>query len=231
VSRQQTAAEHGDTDHQPHDHDHQHGHDHGHGHSHGLVDPSIMRSRAGLRAVGISLGVLGATALAQAAIFLTSNSVALLADLIHNVGDALTAVPLGIAFFLRSERAERIAGLFVVLAILISALVALYESIDRLINPQPLTHLWALAAAGGIGFIGNEIAAYIRLRAGRRLNSSALVADGYHARTDGLVSLGVVASALVVAIGIEIADPLIGLAITLAILRITWHSWQTIRAS
>jgi cation diffusion facilitator family transporter len=210
--------------------DHEHGLGHSHGHSHGLVDPSIKRSRAGLRAVGISLGVLGATALAQAAIFAFSNSVALLADLIHNVGDALTAVPLGIAFLLRNERAERVAGLFVVLAILISALVALYQSIVRLIDPQPLTHLWVLAAAGTIGFIGNEIAAYIRLRAGRRLNSPALVADGYHARTDGLVSLGVILSALVVSIGLEIADPLIGLAITLVILRITWHSWQTIRA-
>jgi cation diffusion facilitator family transporter len=210
--------------------DHEHGVGHSHGHSHGLVDPSIKRSRAGLRAVGISLGVLGATALAQAAIFAFSNSVALLADLIHNVGDALTAVPLGIAFLLRNERAERVAGLFVVLAILISALVALYQSIVRLIDPQPLSHLWVLAAAGAIGFIGNEIAAYIRLRAGRRLNSPALVADGYHARTDGLVSLGVILSALVVSIGLDIADPLIGLAITIVILRITWHSWQTIRA-
>lgn len=174
--------------------------------------------------------MLGATALPQGAIFAFSNSVALLADLIHNVGDALTAVPLGIAFLLRSERAERFAGLFVVLAILISALVALYQSIVRLIDPQPLTHLWVLAAAGAIGFIGNEIAAYIRLRAGRRLNSLALVADGYHARTDGLVSLGVVLSAIAVALGAEIADPLIGLAITLVILRITWHSWRTVRA-
>ena len=210
--------------------DHEHGVGHSHGHSHGLVDPSIKRSRAGLRAVGISLGVLGATALAQATIFAFSNSVALLADLIHNVGDALTAVPLGIAFLLRNERAERVAGLFVVLAILVSALVALYQSIVRLIDSQPLSHLWVLAAAGAIGFIGNEIAAFIRLRAGRRLNSPALVADGYHARTDGLVSLGVILSALVVSIGLDIADPLIGLAITLVILRITWHSWQTIRA-
>jgi cation diffusion facilitator family transporter len=224
MTQQETAHE------QRHGHDHGHGDRHGHGHSHGLVDPSIKRSRAGLRAVGISLAVLGATALAQAAIFFTTNSVALLADLIHNVGDALTAVPLGIAFLLRSERAERFAGLFVVLAILISALVALYESIVRLIDPQPLTHLWVLAAAGALGFVGNEIAAFIRLRAGRRLKSPALVADGYHARTDGLVSLGVVLSAIVVSTGAEIADPLIGLAITLVILRITWHSWQTIRA-
>jgi cation diffusion facilitator family transporter len=202
----------------------------GRGHSHGVVDSSIVRSRSGLRAVALSLLVLGLTAAAQAAIFVLSGSVALLADLIHNVGDALTAVPLGIAFLLRSERAERLAGLFVVLAILISALVALYESIVRLIDPQPLTHLWVLAAAGALGFVGNEIAAFIRLRAGRRLKSPALVADGYHARTDGLVSLGVVLSAIVVSTGAEIADPLIGLAITLVILRITWHSWQTIRA-
>ena len=216
-----------------HDHTppHGHGHEHGHGHSHGLVDPSIKRSREGLRAVGLSLGILGATAAVQAGIFVFSSSVALLADLIHNVGDALTAVPLGIAFLLRSARAERIAGLFVVLAILVSALVALYETIGRLIDPQPLTHLWALAAAGAIGFVGNEIAALVRLRAGRRLDSPALVADGYHARTDGYVSLGVVLSAALVAAGAEIADPLVGLAITLVILRITWHSWLTIRGS
>ena len=205
-------------------------HSHGHGHSHGLVDPSIKRSRAGLRAVGLSLAILAATALAQGAIFVFSNSVALLADLIHNVGDALTAVPLGIAFLLRSARAERVAGLFVVLAILISALVALYESVARLLDPEPLTHLWALAMAGVVGFVGNEAAAWVRLRAGRRLASPALVADGYHARTDGLVSLGVVLSAGAVAIGMDVADPLIGLGITLVILRITWHSWRTIRA-
>ena len=236
LARRVSAAREREAAHAHGHHTHAHGDGHvlahgdGHGHFHGLVDPSIKRSRAGLRAVGISLGVLGATALAQAAIFVFSNSVALLADLIHNVGDALTAVPLGIAFLLRSERAERVAGLFVVLAILISALVALYQSIDRLIDPQPLSHLWVLAAAGAVGFVGNEIAAYIRLRAGRRLESAALLADGYHARTDGLVSLGVVISAGLVAAGAEIADPLVGLAITLVILRITWHSWLTIRA-
>ena len=214
-------------------HDHPHGEDHerghGHGHTHGLVDRSIMRSRAGLRAVGISLAVLGLTALLQGAIYFVSGSVALLADLIHNVGDALTAVPLGIAFLLRSERAERVAGLFVVLAIFVSACVALYQSVERLINPEPLSHLWVLAGAGALGFVGNEIAAFVRLRAGRRLDSPALVADGYHARTDGLVSLGVVLSAFIVALGVEAADPIIGLAITFVILRITWHSWQTVR--
>lgn len=202
---------------------------HTHGHSHGLVDPSIVRSRAAIRAVALSLAVLGATAAAQAAIFLVSDSVALLADLIHNVGDALTAVPLGIAFALRSARAERISGLFVVLAIFISACVALYQSVARLIDPVELSHLWVLAAAGMVGFAGNETAAWVRLRAGKRLDSPALVADGYHARTDGLVSLGVVLSAIVVALGFERADPLIGLAITAVIVRITWHSWKTIR--
>ena len=115
------------------------------------------------------------------------------------------------------------------LVIFVSACVALYETIVRLIHPEAISHLWALAAAGVVGFVGNEIAAWVRLRAGHRLNSPALVADGYHARTDGLVSLGVVASAALVALGAEVADPLIGLAITLVILRITWQSWQTIR--
>ena len=124
-----------------------------------------------------------------------SNSVALLADLIHNFGDALTAVPLGIAFFLRSVRGEKLAGLAVVLAIFVSACVALYETIQRFIHPQHLSHLWVLAAAGAIGFVGNELAAQVRLRAGERLTSPALVADGKHARVDGFVSLGVVASA------------------------------------
>jgi cation diffusion facilitator family transporter len=202
-----------------------------HGHVHGRVDPSILRSRAGLRAVALSLGILGLTALAQAAVFVVSGSVALLADLIHNVGDALTAVPVGIALVLRSERAERLAGLAVVLAILVSACVALYEALARLVHPQELSHLWALAAAGAVGFVGNELAAQVRLRAGKRLDSSALVADGHHARVDGLVSLGVVASAVAVALGITLADPLIGLAITLVILKITWDSWRIVRSS
>jgi cation diffusion facilitator family transporter len=181
-----------------------------------------------VRAVSASLVVLLATALVQAAIFVSTSSVALLADLIHNVGDALTAVPLGAAFLLRSPTAERRSGYFVVLAILVSAAVAGFEAIDRLIHPRAIDHLWALALAGVVGFAGNEIASRIRLRAGRRLNSPALIADGNHARADGLVSLAVVASAAISAIGLERADPLIGLAITLVILRITWQSWQTI---
>jgi cation diffusion facilitator family transporter len=202
-----------------------------HGHSHGLVEPSIVRSREGMKAVSSSLGVLGAAALAQAAVFILSGSVALLADLIHNAGDALTAVPLGIAFFLRSARAERLAGFAVVLAIFFSACVALYETIVRLIHPQNLSHLWLLAAAGMIGFVGNEIAARVRLRAGKRLASPALIADGNHARVDGFVSLGVIASAALVALGAPIADPLVGLAITFVILRITWDSLRTVRGA
>lgn len=200
-----------------------------HGHTHGLVDRSIMRSRAGLRAVLASLGVLGATAVLQALVFALSGSVALLADLIHNAGDALTAIPVGAAFLLRSAKAERWAGYAVVVAILVSACVALYETIVRLIHPEELTHLWALAAAGVIGYLGNELAAQVRLRAGRRLDSAALVADGNHARVDGYVSLGVVASAALVAVGLDLADPLIGLAITLVILKITRDSWRTVR--
>ena len=212
-----------------HDDDHSHVHDHeGHGHSHGLVDPSIVRSRDGVRTVSVSLVVLTVAAVAQTIVFVASGSVALLADLIHNYGDGLTAVPLGIAFFLRSARGERWAGLGVVLAIFVSAMVALYETIQRLIHPHDLTHLWILAAAGAIGFVGNEIAAQVRLSGGRRLESPALIADGNHARIDGFVSLGVVASAIVVALGLRIADPIIGLLITLVILKITWDSWQTI---
>ena len=209
---------------------HSHEHGHSHGHTHGLVDPSIVRSRAGVRAVALSLAVLGATAIAQAVVYVLTDSVALLADLIHNVGDALTAVPLGIAFILRSARGEKLAGLAVVLAIFVSACVALWQSIERLVHPEDLSYLWAVAAAGAVGFVGNEIAAQVRLRAGRRLTSPALIADGNHARVDGFVSLGVVASAIVVALGLELADPLIGLGITLVILKITWDSWRTVRA-
>ena len=209
-----------------HNHDHHH---HGsHAHSHGLVDRSIVRSREGVKAVSLSLGILTVAALAQVAIFTLTASVALLADLIHNFGDALTAVPLGIAFFLRSARGERLAGLFVVFVIFVSACVALYETVLRFLEPQELSHLGALAAAGVIGFAGNELAAQVRLRAGRRLSSPALIADGNHARIDGFVSLGVVASAAFVWLGAEIADPIVGLLITLVILKITWDSWRVV---
>jgi divalent metal cation (Fe/Co/Zn/Cd) transporter len=229
--------------HGPHDHrdEHNHRHDHSdgqsahdhhdaqHAHSHGLIHDTIKRSRAGVRAVLISLGVLGGAAVLQTLIFLLSGSVALLADLIHNFGDALTAVPLGVAFLLRSDRAERTAGLAVVAAIFASACVAGIEAINRLVHPNPPAHLWVLALAGAIGYVGNSIAARVRTRAGRRLNSPALIADGHHARADAYVSLAVIASAAVVAIGLPTADPLIGLGITLVILRITWQSWATVR--
>jgi cation diffusion facilitator family transporter len=199
------------------------------GHSHGLVADEIKRSREGVRAVSLSLAVLGLAAIAQAAVFVASGSVALLADLIHNVGDALTAVPLSIAFVLRSERAERIAGLFVVGAIFTSAVVAGVEAVRRLVHPSPPSHLAVLALAGLVGYAGNLAAARIRTRAGHRLASPALIADGDHARADAYVSLAVVASAAVVALGLNVADPLIGLGITLVILRITWSSWNTVR--
>ncbi|MBS1676782.1 MAG: cation diffusion facilitator family transporter [Actinobacteria bacterium] len=217
-----------------HSHEHAHSyaaHEHGgeHGHSHGLVAASIKRSRAGLKAVVLSLLILGLTAGLQIFVFVLSGSIALLADLIHNVGDALTAVPLGVAFLMRSFKAEKYAGYFVVATIFLSACVAFGESIERLVNPQDLTHLWALAGAGVIGFLGNEAAAFVRLRAGKRLQSPALVADGYHARTDGIVSLAVVASAIFVALGVQIADPLIGMLVTVVILRITWQSFVTVK--
>jgi cation diffusion facilitator family transporter len=210
-----------------HEH-HPHAHD-GHGHSHGLVDPSIKRSREGLRVVGVSLALLAITAVAQAAIYIATNSVALLADLIHNAGDALTAIPLAAAFLLRSERAERGAGVAVVLTILASAITAGVFAVVRMIHPLAPRHLLALALAGAIGVIGNAIAARVRLRGGRRLDSAALIADGNHARSDAIVSAGVILSAAVVALGAPIADPIIGLLITALILRITWESWNTVR--
>src|SRR5437667_11052218 len=185
-----------------------------HGHSHALVDRSIVRSRAGIRAVSWSLAILTLTALAQAFIYKQTLSVALLADLIHNFGDALTAIPLAIAFFLRSTRGERWAGLAVVLAIFVSALVALGQTIERFIHPRTLSHLWLLAAAGLIGFIGNEVAAQVRLRSGRKVHRPALLADGINPRYDGFVSVGLIVSAAVVAVGVPIADPLIRLLIT-----------------
>ncbi len=208
-----------------------HAHGHGHGHGHGVVDPSITRSRAGLRVVLASLAVLGATAAVQAAIYVATGSVALLADLIHNLGDALTALPLGAAFLLRSARVERGAGYAVVLAILASAVTAGVFAIERIIDPLAPDHLVALALAGAVGVAGNAVAARVRLRGGRRLDSPALVADGHHARSDAVVSAGVVLSALCVALGAPIVDPIIGLLISGLILRITWESWRTVRGA
>jgi cation diffusion facilitator family transporter len=216
----------------PHGHESGAHHHHGdHGHTHGLVDPSIKRSRAGVRAVVLSFVVLGLTAAAQVAIFATTGSIALLADLIHNLGDAATAIPLGAAFLMRSETAERYAGYFVVFAILVSAAVAGVEAVRRLIHPEEVTHLAVLIGAGLLGFAGNWLAALIRLAAGRTLDSPALVADGNHAKADAYVSLAVVASAIAVSFGLQLADPLIGLGISALIMRITWQSWRTVRDS
>jgi cation diffusion facilitator family transporter len=205
-------------------------HDHnGHAHSHGLVDPSIKRSHDGLRVVAVSLALLAVTAVAQGAIYVATNSIALLADLIHNAGDALTAIPLAAAFLLRSEGAERGAGLAVVLTILASAITAGVFAIERIIHPLAPEYLLALTLAGAVGVIGNAIAARVRLGGGRRLNSAALIADGNHARSDAIVSAGVILSAIAVALGAPIADPIIGLIITALILKITWESWSTVR--
>ena len=208
---------------------HEHRDSHGHGHTHGLVDPSIVRSRAGVKAVALSLAVLLATAVAQFLVFRASGSVALLTDVIHNGGDALTAIPLGAAFIVRSRRAERWSGYVVVAVIFTSALLALQQVIDKFLHPSTPTHLGALFLAGVVGVIGNEVAAVIRWRAGRRLGSPALIADGQHARADGYVSAGIIVSAALIAFGLPIADPIIGLVITGLILRATWQSWTTIR--
>jgi cation diffusion facilitator family transporter len=209
-----------------HRHDHHHDHE---DHSHGLVDPSIVRSKAGVKAVSLSLAVLLVASLTQLLVFLLSGSVALLTDVIHNGGDALTAIPLGMAFLLRSRRGERWAGYFVVAVVLASALLALVQVIERFLHPQTPTHLWALLMAGIAGVLGNEVAAVIRWRAGRRLGSPALIADGNHARADGYVSGGIIVSTAFIALGVPIADPVIGLIITALIFHTTWESWVTIR--
>jgi cation diffusion facilitator family transporter len=213
-----------------HSHAHGYAREGAHTHGLGLVDDAISRSRAGIRAVFVALLILALTAAAQAVVFVATGSVALLADLIHNAGDAATAIPLAIAFALGSARAERLAGLAVVAAIFLSACVAGYEAAVRLIDPRPVNDLGALALAGAIGFAGNWSAAAVRRRAGRRLRSAALVADGEHARADAYLSLAVVGSAAALALGVEAADPLIGLAITAVILRISWRSLRIVRS-
>lgn len=220
-------------------HHHHSSSDHCHGHTHGAIDPSIATSERGLWAVKWSLVGLLITATLQAAVFWLSGSVALLADLIHNIGDALTALPLGVAFIVGRRkpterfaygygRMEDLAGLAVVGVVLVSAMITAYESIERFYHPQPLHHLGALAAAALIGFVGNEIVALFRMRVGREISSAALVADGQHAMADGLVSLAVMCSAIGVALGYPWADPVIGLVITGVLLKIVWESGQTI---
>lgn len=222
-----------------HGHDTGHGHGHGHGHAHGGVDAAILGSREAMRTLGRSLVILGLTSAFQVGVVVLSGSIALLADTIHNAGDALTAVPLAAAFVLGRRprtrrltygygRVEDLAGIAVVLIILFSAAVAAYEAIDRLIHPQTPTHLLATALAGLIGFAGNEWVAVYRIRTGRRIGSAALEADGYHARIDGFTSLAVVAGVLGVAAGFRLADPIVGLLISVAILRIVWQSAREI---
>lgn len=219
-----------------------HGHDHGeggHGHTHGVVDPTIATTTRGIWAIKWSFVVLAITSLLQLVIVFVSGSVALLADTIHNVGDAATAVPLWIAFILVRRkpsrtftyglgRVEDLAGIVIVLIILFSAIVAGYEAIDRLIHPQAITFLGWVAAAGLIGFLGNEAVAVFRIRVGREINSAALIADGYHARTDGFTSLAVVLGAIGVWMGFPLADPIVGLLITVAIFGIVWQSSKAV---
>jgi cation diffusion facilitator family transporter len=224
------------------EHDHEHSHaDQGRlarlvdsvvGHSHDpgdALDEALASDARGIRALKISLLALGVTALLQLAVVFVSSSVALLADTVHNFSDALTAIPLWVAFVIGSRaatrrytfgyrRAEDLAGLFVLLMILASAILAGWESIGRLVSPQPITNIPAVIVAGIVGFAGNELVALYRIRVGRDIGSAALVADGYHARTDGLTSLAVVAGALGVAAGHPLADPLVGLLITVVIL-------------
>jgi cation diffusion facilitator family transporter len=219
---------------------HRHGgHDHVHGHAHGVVDPTIVTTAKGIWAIKWSFLILAATAALQLVVVYFSGSVALVADTIHNIADAGTAVPLWIAFALARRkptltftygygRVEDFAGLAIVLIILFSALVAGYEAIDRLLHPRAIGHLGWLAAAGLFGFLGNEAVAVFRIKVGRQINSAALVADGYHARTDGLTSLAVVFGAFGVWMGFPLADPIVGLIITVAILAIVWQSAKAV---
>jgi cation diffusion facilitator family transporter len=222
-------------------HDHArdgHGHDH-HGHSHGVVDPSIATSERGLWVTKVSGLVMLGVALLELGVYAASRSAALLADMIHNFGDAATVVPLWIAFALARRapragfsfgygRAEDLAGVAVVIALFVNALIAGYESLERLFHPEPVTHLWAVAATAIIGFLGNEGVAIMRIRVGKEINSAALVADGHHARVDGWTSLAVLAGALCVYFGFPIADPIIGLLITITIFAVVWSAAKTI---
>ncbi len=239
--------------HEGHAHEDEHCHDHPTsllgrigsilvGHSHDAADSfdtALESSAAGIRAVKISLLALLLTSAIQAGVVVLTSSVALLADTIHNLSDALTAIPLWIAFSLSRRpatrrytygfgRAEDLAGIFIILMIALSAAIAGYESIRRLLNPQEVSYLGALMAAGLIGFAGNELVAIYRIRVGRRIGSAALVADGLHARTDALTSLAVVIGALGVLLGFPAADPIVGLVVTAAILVVLWQAMRDI---
>ena len=225
---------------------HQHQHeDHearqSHGHSHGAVDPAIFDSERGIWATKISLVALLATAALQAVIFFYTGSVALLADTVHNIGDAATALPLWFAFALSRRkptnrftygygRAEDLAGLLIVVIILASGIIAGYESITRLSSPPEIKFIWAVVAASLVGFFGNEAVALFRIKVGREIGSAALVADGHHARVDGLTSLAVFVGAIGVWLGFPLADPVVGLVITVAVFRIAWSTGKSVLA-
>lgn len=243
-----------------HDHDHPHPHDHDHPHPHGgvkgflydlfvphthdaadSVDDALEASRAGVTAVKVSMFILLGTTILQFGFVLLTGSVALLADTIHNFADALTAVPLWIAFVLGRRvatrrytfgfgRAEDLAGLFIVFVVALSAVIAGWEAIDRFIHPRPVENAWWLIAAGVIGFAGNELVAVYRIRVGRRIGSAALVADGVHARLDGITSLSVVLGAIGVLLGFPVADPIIGLLISISILILLWGTVKSVGA-
>ncbi|MBI4400835.1 MAG: cation transporter [Nitrospirae bacterium] len=213
-------------------------HRHGHDHAHGVMDPLLLSTRRGIWAIRWSFLILLGTALFQSAIVALSGSVALLADTFHNLGDAVTALPLWLAFALARRvpnerftygygRMEDVAGVVIVLTILLSAVLAGYESLDRLLRPQPVSHLGSVVVAALVGFVGNEAVARLRISVGEEIGSAALVADGHHARVDGLTSLAVVFSAAGAWLEFSPADPLVGLAITVAILRIVWISGRT----
>ncbi|MBI3583364.1 MAG: cation transporter [Nitrospinae bacterium] len=217
---------------------HNHRHD-AHVHTHGVIDPSIFTTQQGIWAIKWSFFGLLATALFQVVIVLLSGSVALLADTIHNFGDAATAIPLWIAFTLVRRkpskrftygygRVEDLAGVAIVLTILFSAIVAGYVSVVRFFHPQTVTYLWAVIIASVIGFLGNEAVAQFRIKVGEEIGSAALIADGHHARVDGLASLAVLFGAVGVWLGYPLADPIVGLVITAAIFRIVWESGKSI---
>jgi len=223
------------------EHKHDHSEKSGHGHTHGMVDPSLSSSEKGLWAVKWSSIVLFVGACFQLFVVILSGSVSLLSDAIHNFGDAGTAVPLGIAFILGRRKpnsrftygygkVEDIAGIVVVLFMFASAMYALYVSIQRIFHPQAVSHLWVVAVASVVGFVINEGAAIFRIQIGKQINSQALIADGYHARTDGWSSLAVLFGAIGVWLGFRLADPIVGIIITLVILKTTWNSAKEVFA-
>ncbi|QWT25427.1 cation diffusion facilitator family transporter [Subtercola sp. PAMC28395] len=249
--------EHGQSHQHGHEHEHEHDHEHGHSHPTGIrgffyglfvphshdaadsIDDALEASASGVRALKISLFILLGTTLLQFGVFLISGSVALLADTIHNFSDALTAVPLWIAFVLARRiatrrynfgfgRAEDLAGLFIVAVVALSAIVAGWEAITRFFNPMTVTNLGWVIAAGIIGFAGNEIVAIYRIRVGQQIGSAALVADGVHARIDGFTSLSVVIGAIGVLLGFPLADPIVGLFIAVTILILLWGTVRSI---